>query len=365
MPQRPALSFVASVVVCATSASACSDLAALAIRANTTVTKPDPMATGGADARNVAPAFPVPRSPAVTSSAAKVPGVAAPLGPPPAARPSPPPAAVHPSPLPAGAGTPPPLVPAIAADLPALYKRLYGAASVTVEGDTVVVKTTSEPDHGSPYYTGDRYAADGEPGFHINPNRIVASVVTLRLPLHPAPDPAHQATPLGPIGVALDGVVYFNQYAAGRQPLTSEAVSFDQYGGHPNQDGQYHYHVEPTWLTGKYGKDAFLGFLADGYPVYGPQEGTKTLASADLDAYHGHEGPTAEFPRGTYHYHITADAPYLCGTGYYGKPGSIVDAAMVKNLPAGCPTPPPPGERPSPLPGGPPSGCPGPPPGGV
>jgi len=100
------------------------------------------------------------------------------------------------------------------------------------------------------------------------------------------------------MGVAINGVAIFNQYAAGRVALTSEVNSFDEYNGHPQNTGQYHYHVEPTYITGNKGKDALIGFLLDGYPVYGTSENGKTLTSADLDTYHGHTGVTADYPRG-------------------------------------------------------------------
>jgi hypothetical protein len=90
------------------------------------------------------------------------------------------------------------------------------------------------------------------------------------------------------MGVAVNGVSIFNQYAAMYSPLTNEANGFDQYGGHPQQQGVYHYHVEPTYITANKGKDALIGFLLDGFPVYGPLEGTKTITNADLDVYHGH-----------------------------------------------------------------------------
>jgi hypothetical protein len=66
-----------------------------------------------------------------------------------------------------------------------------------------------------------------------------------------------------------------------------------------------------------------IGFLLDGFPVYGALESGKTLVSADLDTYHGHTGVTADYPNGIYHYHITADAPYINGTGFYGTKGSV------------------------------------------
>ena len=55
---------------------------------------------------------------------------------------------------------------------------------------------------------------------------------------------------MGPIGVSLNGVPFYNQYAGMNQPLTREINSFDQGNGHPapiapgqenGVDGRYHY----------------------------------------------------------------------------------------------------------------------------
>ena len=81
--------------------------------------------------------------------------------------------------------------------------------------------------------------------------------------------------------------------------------------------------MEPFWLTTNASKDALLGVLLDGFPVYGPEEGGKTVTSSALDAYHGHTLATKEFPDGIYHYHKTGDVPYINGSGYYGSPGTV------------------------------------------
>jgi hypothetical protein len=128
---------------------------------------------------------------------------------------------------------------------------------------------------------------------------------------------------LGPIGIAVNGVALFNQYAAGRQPLMGEINSFDQYNGHPQNTGQYHYHVEPLYLTTTNGNSSLIGFLLDGYPVYGPFENGKRITNADLDELHGHTGVTADYPNGIYHYHITSEDPYINGAGFYGQPGTV------------------------------------------
>lgn len=214
-------------------------------------------------------------------------------------------------------------------DIPDVYKKIYNKTDMYKDGDYLVIKTTSLPDHKSPYYQGTQWATEkyeaynGTSAFVQNPNKIAQSNLTFRIPLNPTVASNHAATPMGPIGVGINGVPLFNQYAAGGSPLSGEIISFDQYNGHPQQQGQYHYHIEPLYLTANKGKDALLGFLLDGFPVYGPQENGKTLTSSDLDTYHGHTGVTADYPNGIYHYHFTADAPYLNGSGFYGTAGTV------------------------------------------
>ena len=214
--------------------------------------------------------------------------------------------------------------------VPDVYKKIYGASDMYVEGDYVIIKSTALPDHKSPYYQGTQWAAakyeaynGTNPNYATNPNRISQFTMTFKIPMNPAVAGNHQATPMGPIGISLNGVPFFNQYAAMMAPLTGEINSFDQYNGHPQQQGQYHYHIEPLYLTTQKGKNSLLGFLLDGFPVYGPLESSATIVSSNLDAYHGHFGVTADYPAGIYHYHTTADAPYINGNGYYGTPGTV------------------------------------------
>jgi hypothetical protein len=216
----------------------------------------------------------------------------------------------------------------IAADsVPAVFAAFGNGVEVSRDGDYIVLHTTDVPDHQSPYFatTDSRYAAynGSNANFMLNPNRIATQQITLRIPVAPAAATSHSATPLGPIGISVNGVVFYNQYNGQSNPLTVEINSFDQYNGHPQQSGMYHYHVEPTYLTATRGSDAFLGFLLDGFPVYGPVENGKTITNADLDAYHGHTTATKEYPAGIYHYHITSADPYINGSGFYGTPGTV------------------------------------------
>ncbi len=211
--------------------------------------------------------------------------------------------------------------------LPAVYKKFTSDVSVSFSSSdsTLTIQSDGIPNHKSPYFsaTDSRYEADTESGFAKNPNSIETQSLTFHIPANPKAAATHQSTALGPIGVALNGVPLYNQSAGPNQPLTSEIYSFDQYNGHPQNSGQYHYHVEPLYLTAQNGKSSLIGFLLDGFPVYGPEENGKTLGDSDLDAYHGHFGATAEYPNGIYHYHITAGTPYINGGEFYGTPGTV------------------------------------------
>jgi len=214
--------------------------------------------------------------------------------------------------------------------LPAVYNKIYGANSITFDGTIVTIKTFDLPDHKSAYYlnTNPLYEAYsgttfGGGTFAINPNRISAQNITLKIPVNPAVAATHAATPMGVIGVSLNGVPFFNQYAAGGSPLTNEMNGFDQWWGHPQMSGMYHYHVEPKYLTTvKATPSSLMGFLLDGFPVYGTKEENNTDPTG-LDVYHGHTHATVDYPAGIYHYHFTAAAPYLNGNGFYGTPGTV------------------------------------------
>ncbi|MBD79598.1 MAG: YHYH protein [Crocinitomicaceae bacterium] len=211
-----------------------------------------------------------------------------------------------------------------------VYKKVYAASEVYQDGEFIVIKTNGRPDHKSPYYKGTEWESTlyeayngNNSAYNQNPNKIAAINFTFKIPHTPTEAANKSATPMGAIGVAINGVAFFNQNAAPGDDLSNEINTFDQYAGHPQQQGMYHYHLEPTYLTGAQGSSVLLGFLLDGFPVYGPVENGKTVTNADLDNYHGHSHATADYPNGIYHYHITSTDPYINGDGFYGTPGTV------------------------------------------
>lgn len=214
--------------------------------------------------------------------------------------------------------------------VPSVFTKIYGASDIYIEDSNIIIKVTGIPDHKSPYFnTSDNMYEDYNGtnlNFNLNPNKITGFDFTYKIPLNPKKSNTSNPTALGSIGVSINGVSFFNQYAGpNNQPLTNEINSFDQYNGHPQPQGVYHYHIEPLYLTNKFGSNSLLGFLLDGFPVYGPEENDTKITNDDLDEFHGHSHSTEEYPDGIYHYHITDQDPYINGSGYYGSPGTVTN----------------------------------------
>ena len=160
-----------------------------------------------------------------------------------------------------------------------------------------------------------------------NPNSIRVQDFTFRLPLQPQRAERITRLPMGPIGVALNGVVFFNPFEQGGMNAVDgySEVWLDSCCGHPQQTGVYHYHKYPTCVKSPFPDDGkrhspVIGFAFDGYPIHGPYEAEGVMAKdlegdRALDVCNGHEDPQ----RG-YHYHVTPGRfPYVIG-GYRGVP---------------------------------------------
>ncbi len=158
-----------------------------------------------------------------------------------------------------------------------------------------------------------------------NPNAIRVQKFTFRLPLVPKLADKITRLPMGAIGTALNGVVFFNPFEMGGMNAVEgySEVWLDSCCGHPQQTGVYHYHKYPSCVKSPFKDDGkqhspIVGFAFDGFPLYGPYESEGVMAkdlekSDSLDVCNGHFDEN----RG-YHYHVTPGRfPYILG-GYAG-----------------------------------------------
>jgi len=188
----------------------------------------------------------------------------------------------------------------------------------------LVIRSQGYPNHATAVFPNDK-----------NPNAIRVQNFTFRLPLKPVRNRQITQLPMGPIGVALNGVVFFNPFERGGMNAV-EGYSqewLDSCCGHPEMRGVYHYHKFPSCLKSPFPDDGkrhspVIGFAFDGYPIYGPYEAEGEMAKElsgkeKLDSCNGHSDPE----RG-YHYHVTPGKfPYIIG-GYRGR----VEASNNRNL---------------------------------
>lgn len=233
-----------------------------------------------------------------------------------------------------------------------LYAKLYNLTSIDTSGaSSIIVKTTDVPDHKSPFfgvgnakyeaYTGDNPSFSTKINLNgtISDPTLLSQSLTFTIPRYPVVASTHTSTTGGPIGFGRNGVAFYNQYNGVNAALDElEINNADQYLGHPTPTAagaQYHYHYEPKYLTSKFGTSSFLGFLLDGFPVYGPYENGVKITTAMLDSYNGHVSTTEDYPNDKiYHYHVISAAsstaavlklaaPYINGGKYYGAKGTV------------------------------------------
>jgi len=81
-----------------------------------------------------------------------------------------------------------------------------------------------------------------------NPNSIRVQNFNFRLPLKPVLAEEITRLPMGPIGMALNGVVFFNPFEMeGMNAVEGYSeIWLDSCCGHPQQSGVYHYHKYPS-----------------------------------------------------------------------------------------------------------------------
>ena len=125
-------------------------------------------------------------------------------------------------------------------------------------------------------------------------------------------------------GISLDGFPLGPEppTAVNREGTGAAIPSLGACGGHPQPAGPFHYHLVPQEVNNLLEEHSvtsvncdyiaqtstsLIGYAIDGFPIYGSLE-TEGTEPTDLDACRGHVGPTADYPDGIYHYHISRTA---------------------------------------------------------
>ncbi|MFO1000604.1 MAG: YHYH protein [Planctomycetaceae bacterium] len=137
-----------------------------------------------------------------------------------------------------------------------------------------------------------------------------------QIPLHPVPAKEPMSAKdnffRGAIAVAVNGIPIFNPIKNDGRTDTLIAGELDNWGGHCGRADDYHYHIAPVHLQELIGDDVPVAWALDGYPIYGYQD-EKAPDFGPLDQWNGHKDAD-----GNYHYHATKKYPYLNG-GFYGE----------------------------------------------
>ena len=130
------------------------------------------------------------------------------------------------------------------------------------------------------------------------------------IPLAPrlATEPVSARTGLfrGAIALAVNGVPIFNALN-NRGDDAFLAGELDDFGGHAGRADDYHYHTAPLFLSTTVGSTKPIGVALDGFLLYGSLEPDGSAMRA-LDDYNGHTDGN-----GGYHYHGTRTYPYING----------------------------------------------------
>jgi hypothetical protein len=202
-------------------------------------------------------------------------------------------------------------------------KFVPDSVTVRFDGTVMVVRAHNLPNHPTAKFPGTR-RGEG------NPHYIQEFDSTYYFPLEPRRNPnakamtahnANRALPMGPVGIAVNGVVFYNPFDAGMEDAHD---LMDRCCGHPSPDNRYHYHKYPVCVKTPFADEGdahspLVGWAFDGFPIYGPYE-SKGVMAKDCT-----ENPLNEFNvhyddvRG-WHYHVTPGKfPYIIG-GYWGEP---------------------------------------------
>ncbi len=262
---------------------------------------------------------------------------------------------------------------AISSDLPSWATGNFTCQIGYTSGTNYIFKSANLPNHTSFYWcaahgAGSTTCSSGQnatlwaalPGANISAgtNVIASQSIVYTIPATPTLKTGTLTSSQGglvSIGITTNGLAIFNNAAAPPDNLSTEATTFDAFGGHPQNGGVYHHHAAVTKLSATMTDSTLLGVALDGYLIYAEQCDNGTVGTGDdytptantssatgtattdsvtqsgtqtsLDRLHGHTTTTRHLSTATYHYHYmqdpTATIKTLMGSYFRGTIGSV------------------------------------------
>lgn len=237
------------------------------------------------------------------------------------------------------------------------FSSNFNCVQVSVSGSNHVFQSDNLPNHKSYYYgsSSELYEALPSGNKSAGSNMISSQNLKYTIPTTASLNTGNLVSSQGgyvSVGVTTNGLAIFNNAAAPPDNLSTEALTFDNYGGHPQTSGVYHHHAYVTKLSATMADSTLIGVAVDGYLVYAEycDNGTESTSddfkptantnpapttaggltggtSTQLDELHGHTTKTRHLTTATYHYHYaqdpTATIKTLLGSYFRGVPGTV------------------------------------------
>jgi hypothetical protein len=166
--------------------------------------------------------------------------------------------------------------------------------------------------------TGTFPIAPSDPAYKYdrNPNTISSVSLKYALPVSPTAAASPSCLPMGAIGLLRNGVAIFAPVDEGLRDAVAWETQ-DSCQGHPQMQGEYHYHdVSSCLQSATTGSSTVVGWAADGYPIVVERDAQSRLpTNVDLDECHGRTSPVLLDGTvvTTYHYSATLEFPYALG----------------------------------------------------
>ena len=131
-----------------------------------------------------------------------------------------------------------------AAGLTGYWLKFSCRVTLSKTASAVSAQSDGQPDYKSNYFATSDACHETYTGGIQNPNQIAAQQYTVTFPTSPTMS-AQSMNGTAVVGLAVNGVPIFGNFAAPGDDIFQEAQTFDRCGAHPQNTGKYHYHSEP------------------------------------------------------------------------------------------------------------------------